>query len=119
MAHHRALGILASILLIPQLLGASEVGCSRHDDDQPAAAATQSVAGHENHHDSSGHNTAPPEHHPVSNCCPAMSSCTGGTAIQAVDNALSTWSWHNEAPLDVVMLSRSRVESPDPPPPKA
>ena len=120
MLRHRAIAIFAAFLLIPQLMGASEVGCSRHGEaDKPAAAAAEPLAGHEHHHESSGQDTTPSEHHPVSDCCPAMSSCSNGAAIQVDESDLTTWSWHNDAPADVVTFSRSRVESPDPPPPKA
>jgi len=47
-----------------------------------------------------------------------MNTCAGGTAIQVVDNAMASWSWHNDAPAEVVTHTLSRVESPDPPPPK-
>ena len=119
MSRRPAIGILAALLLIPQLVGASDVGCSRHGSDaQPAAAATETMAGHEHHDERSGENTVPSEDHPVPDCCPAMSTCSNG-AIQVVDNDLTSWSWHNEEPTDFVTSARSRVESPDPPPPKA
>ena len=119
MPRRPAIGIFAALLLIPQLLGASDVGCSRHaSDDKPAAVATEMMAGHEHHHESSGENTVPNEDHPVTDCCPAMSTCSN-SAIQVVDNELTSWSWHNDEPTDFVTSSRSRVESPDPPPPKA
>ena len=120
MLYRRAAGILAALVLIPQLLRGSEVACPRHGEDHgPAAVASTSMEGHEHHHQSASQNTAPSEHHAPSDCCPAMSTCAGGTALQVVDNALSLWSLHNDAPVDVTMLSRSRVESPDPPPPRA
>ena len=74
--------------------------------------------GHEHHHQSSQQDTAPSEPHPVSDCCPAMSTCSG-TAIQVAETTVSLKVVHNERPVDVVTLSQSRVESPDPPPPKA
>ena len=119
MPHCRAAGILASFLLIPQLLGAGEVSCPRHSEpDRTAAVTTAAMAGHEHHHEGSAPNPAPVERHPVSDCCPAMSTCSGGTAIQVVDTGLTRWSWHNESPAELATHTRSRVESPDPPPPK-
>jgi hypothetical protein len=47
-----------------------------------------------------------------------MNSCSGA-AIQVDEIAFGTSSLHNDAPADVAALVRSRVESPDPPPPKA
>ena len=47
-----------------------------------------------------------------------MSSCSGA-AIQVDDSAFDATSMHNDAPADVATLVQSRVESPDPPPPKA
>jgi len=118
--HRPVLGLLVSFLMIPQLLGASDVGCSRHgEDEKPASAATEPMAGHEHHHESPGQNTAPDEHHPSTDCCPAMNSCSSGAAIQVVENDLTSWTWAGDAPTDVATSSRSRVESPDPPPPKA
>ena len=120
MLYRRAAGILAALVLIPQLLRGSEAACSRHGEHPSATVvATEPMEGHEHHHESSGQNTAPSEHHAPSDCCPAMSTCAGGSAIQVVDNTLSLWSLHNDAPVDVTVLSRSRVESPDPPPPRA
>ena len=110
-------GILAAFLLLPPLLGASEVACPRHGNDGAAAAAAEPMEGHA-HHQGSQQDTTPSEHHPISDCCPAMSTCAGSTAIQVVDDALSLWFLHNDVPADLVTLSRSRVESPEPPPPK-
>lgn len=120
MLFRRAAGILAAFLLIPPLLGASEVACPRHGDHhRPAATATEPTQGHEHHHQPAGESKGPSKHHPISDCCPAMSTCSGATAIQVGDHGLSLWSLDNEAPADVVTFSQSRVESPDPPPPKA
>jgi hypothetical protein len=111
--------MLAAFLLIPQLLGAREVACPRHGANHPpAAAAMEPTAGHEHHHESPAQNPAPREHHAPSDCCPAMSSCSSVAAIQVADDDLTSWFLLNEAPLDVVTLALSRVESPDPPPPK-
>jgi len=118
--YRRAASIAAALILIPQLLGAREVACPRHGESQlPVAAETESMKGHEHHHETSGQSTAPGEHHAPSDCCPAMNTCSNGAAIQVFDNALTGRWWHDDVPADVVTYSPSRVESPDPPPPKA
>jgi hypothetical protein len=117
--YRRASGLIAAFLLIPQLLGAREVACPRHGENRDAAAATASpTGGHEHHHQSTGKEPPPGRHHAPSDCCPAMNSCSGA-AIQVDEIAFGTSSLHNDAPADVAALVRSRVESPDPPPPKA
>ena len=118
MFYRRAAGVAAALLLIPQLLGAREVACPRHSEVQLPAAATESMTGHEHHEETPGQSTAPGEHHAPSDCCPAMNTCSSGAAMQVFDNSLAGPSWHDDVPADVVTYSPSRVESPDPPPPK-
>lgn len=120
MLYRRAAGIFAALLLIPQLLGSSELACPRHDENHtPPVVSTEPMEGHEHHDETSGQNTAPVEGHPIPDCCPAMSTCSSGAAIQAADSNAAARSWHDDAPVDIATFSPSRVESPDPPPPKA
>ena len=110
--------IAFTLLLSPQLLGAREIACPRHGNHETAPVATAPTEGHEHHHQASKQDPPPSEHHTPSDCCPAMSSCSGA-AVQVVDNPFGMTSPHNDAPAEGVELVHSRVESPDPPPPKA
>lgn len=118
MPFRRATGLIAAFLLIPQLLGAREVTCPRHGENQDSVAATASPSeGHEHHRQGAEQDPAPSKHHAPTDCCPAMNSCSGA-AIQVDDQALGPSALHNDAPVVVAAFVHSRVESPDPPPPK-
>ena len=119
MPFRRAAAILATILLVPQFLWGAEIGCPSHGDDHNSVAASAPMEGHEHHQQGSDRDTVPTETHPASDCCPAMSSCWSGGPLQAADNGLTGPALHNGAPSGVETLLRSRVETPDPPPPKA
>jgi hypothetical protein len=124
--YHRAAGLVAAFLLIPQLLGIREIGCPRHGGTRDvaraaataAAPAAPSTQGHEHHHQDGGKDAPPSKHHAPSDCCPAMNSCSGA-AIRADNAAFNNSCLHNDAPALVAAIGQSRVESPDPPPPKA
>jgi hypothetical protein len=118
--HRRVAGIFATLVLIPQLMGAGDIACSgnaRHDV-AGAAAPVELMEGHR-HHLPAGTNEspAPTERHQVADCCPAMSACSG-IAIGATAAALTAGKQHGQAPTIVATLAVSRVESPDPPPPR-
>lgn len=114
--------MVAALLVIPLLLRGSDLACPGHGKHEAGVAspvATESSEGHQHHHDDSGQHPAPTHHSPASDCCPAMNSCTGGVAIHATEAQIAAWSWDAVPIADVLTPSTSRVESPDPPPPKA
>jgi hypothetical protein len=116
----RVVGIFAALILIPQLMGASVVACAGNEDRDVAnvGAPPEQLEGHQHHQSSgSGESTAPTGRHQLADCCPAMGACSG-FAVGANTAALTTWQQHADALTVVATLSLSRVESPDPPPPR-
>ena len=123
MLPRRAAGVAAAFFMLPFLLRGSNFTCPGHGDHKEGAAAppaAEPMQGHEHHQAAPEQSSAPGEHsHPLSDCCPAMSSCAGGVAVHEGGSAMQYELWRDAIPAHVVTSLHTRVESPDPPPPKA
>ena len=109
-----------ALFMFRLMLAGGDVACPRHDLTDTAApvAASESSEGH--HHGAESPRKDPaPEQNSVPNCCQAMATCASGAAIPSADATPPASPAHDGAFARVASLAVSRVESPDPPPPKA
>ena len=108
--------------MLPFLLRGRNLACPGHEDHKEgvsAPAAAELMQGHEHHPAAPEESSVPVHSHSLSDCCPAMSSCAGGVAVHEGDSAMQDELWRDAIPAHVVTSLHTRVESPDPPPPKA
>ena len=105
--------------MVPLLLRGVDRACPQHGPRDATATAANAMEAHHHGNQGSTDTPAPRDSHPVSDCCPAMNNCSGGATIETATNDVAGTSWHDELPGYDATLLRSRVESPDPPPPKA
>jgi len=104
------------------VLAGGEVACPRHEAEEvsPTSSATSHETAQEHHHGADHQQESAPEEQPVlPDCCQAMATCASGVAIAASNGAPILPPAHIDAFSRVASLTLSRVESPDPPPPKA
>ncbi|HEX6944402.1 MAG TPA: hypothetical protein VF128_15845, partial [Gemmatimonadaceae bacterium] len=121
--YRRSAGVTAALLMFQLALAGGELVCPRHSDESGSGAgvpvAAESHGAHEHAHRGSDQAPPPNEHHPSPDCCPAMNTCSNSAAIQSGSDVLATPSSRYSVATHVASLPLSRVESPDPPPPKA
>ena len=117
-----AAGVTAAIFMFQLVLAGREFVCPQHDRESAssaaASAATESSEAHHGQHDP-GKSSEPSQHHPMPDCCPAMGACSSSVALRSAASLLTGGISPSSAPVYVATLVHSRVESPDPPPPKA
>ena len=117
---HRFGGIALTLLMIQLTLVRGEMACPRHDSG--AAAPAHHQTGSTEHHGGHEGNTgpsAPDEGAPLPDCCQAMTACAGAVAVHAPGETLIAQHATDARLTLTPSLFVSRVETPDPPPPKA
>ena len=122
MFYRRNAGITAALLMVQLVLAGGELACPRHDRESGSSAgvvtATESHGANEHAHHGSDQAPRPDEHRPPTDCCPAMNTCSSSVALRSGGDVMTTPPSPSSIATDVASLPLSRVESPDPPPPK-
>jgi hypothetical protein len=96
-----------------------EWSCPRHDADS-AAQSTQNESSARHHgQDERTDDRTPTDRGPKSNCCQAMTVCSGAAVLPPSGSTLIADVPATTRLILASSLFVSRVESPDPPPPKA
>lgn len=115
------LGRFGATLLVLQLAyvtrASADLTCREHDGRSVASAQN----GESEHHHSQGESPDAPKpgNAPLGDCCPAMTSCSTAVALatpRMTGTAQGSTALHRSF---LSTLFVSRVEAPDPPPPKA
>jgi hypothetical protein len=122
MLYRPVAGLVAGLLMSQLVLARSDLLCLQHEGESSTAkAAVTDVADASHHHDgeTQGQQSVPSEHQSLPTCCPAMTACSTGFAIQSEIGSLTLALRRDGVVAVVGALPPSRVESPDPPPPKS
>ena len=113
----RAVGLLAGLFMFHLMLVGSDLVCLTHGTHEAHARALahQDTAGHSDQHGSQ----APCDVPARADCCTAPTSCSTNIAVRAQYVTASVDPPQARAIAGAVETPLSRIEAPDPPPPKA
>lgn len=119
----RAAAVTAAFLMFQLVVAGRGPVCPQHDREHASSAVasdvTETSEGHQHAQHHSEEPSSPDQHYPMPDCCPAMNTCSSSVALRSAGNLLSAGILPLSIPVYVATLFHSRVESPDPPPPKA
>jgi hypothetical protein len=117
----RVAGLFAALLMSQLVLASSDLVCLQHGGEKGPAAATSlsDRPAHAHHHGGDTRQPDAPDDLPApSDCCQAMTTCSN-FAFRSGDADLPAPAAHTGALTLVASAPLSRIETPDPPPPRA
>jgi len=125
----RLVGAFGASLMMFQLAFAGELACPQPDVERaPVHRQADPAAAHHHGHEDANAGTptdhAPADHGPGDHgtmppCCQAMAACSSAFALQSANSTFVAASPHATRLVLAASLRVTRVEAPDPPPPKA